>query len=100
MVDSVSARSSGPIRRPGDLDKAAPQARVGISGMAQTTGASAESVSLGAMAQTMPGELRSGPPIDTAAVGRIKQAISNGKYPVNYEALTESLFQNYRELQN
>jgi negative regulator of flagellin synthesis FlgM len=55
-------------------------------------------VTLSPAAASLPDELKSGPPIDLPIVAEIKEAIAQGKYPIDLEAITESLFENYLEL--
>jgi negative regulator of flagellin synthesis FlgM len=63
--------------------------------------AAGDSVKLSASAQAVPAELKeAGPPMDLEIVKRIKDAISEGKYPIDLEKITESLFQDYLELTN
>ena len=63
--------------------------------------ATGDSVSLSAAAQSMPAELKDpSPPMDLEIVKRIKDAIAEGKYPIDLEKITESLFQDYLELVN
>lgn len=57
-----------------------------------------DTVSLSDAAQTLPAELRQGPPVDTEAVKRIKEAIAENRYPIDIKAITEALFQDYMEL--
>jgi len=39
------------------------------------------------------------PPIDIEVVNRIKQAISDGKYPINLDLVSERLMESYMEMQ-
>lgn len=57
-----------------------------------------DSVSLSQAAQQLPASLKSEPPFDIEAVSRIKEAIAEGKYPIDMDRITESLFESYREL--
>ncbi len=38
------------------------------------------------------------PPIDSEAVSRIKQAIADGKYPINLDLVSERLMESYLEM--
>ena len=40
------------------------------------------------------------PPIDTEAVARIKDAISDGKYPIDIEAVSDALMDAYRNMKS
>ena len=42
--------------------------------------------------------LTENPPIDTETVGRIKQAIADGKYPINLDLVSERLMESYLEM--
>ena len=99
MVDAISTSAARPrIARPGEdagLPLQGPAAGPATPAMPSTGG---ESVTLSTAAATLPGELKSGPPIDMEIVAKIKDAIAEGKYPIDLEAITESLFENYMEL--
>lgn len=105
MVEPISTSSVRPrIARPGEdtgvSAKAAgtSDAKKSAVAVAPATG---DSISLSAAAQSMPAELKaSGPPMDLEIVKRIKDAIAEGKYPIDLEKITESLFQDYLELVN
>ena len=43
-------------------------------------------------------QLSANPPIDTEAVSRIKNAIAQGKYPVDVDRISDALMDAYREL--
>ena len=45
-------------------------------------------------------ELAKSPHIDNQAVSRIKQAISNGDYPVDVDRITDALMDAYLELKS
>lgn len=104
MVESISTSQVRPrIARPGE-DMSVP-AKVAGNADAKSPVAAApatgDSVSLSAAAQSMPAELKeSSPPMDLEIVKRIKDAIAEGKYPIDLEKITESLFQDYLELVN
>lgn len=38
------------------------------------------------------------PPLDIEAVGRIKEAIANGTYPIDLERISSKLFESYLEV--
>lgn len=99
MVEPISSSIARPkIARPGE-DVGLPIAGSGASASATAVASpSGDSVSLSAAAQAMPAELNGGPPIDTDTVKRIKDAIAEGNYPINLDAIMESLFENYVEL--
>ena len=43
-------------------------------------------------------QLSANPPIDTEAVSRIKNAIAQGKYPVDVDLISDALMDAYRDL--
>ena len=82
------------MRRPDDL------ARTGFDFAPDATVVLSDRVILSAEARGMPAELKAGPPMDIEIVRKIKEQIAEGKYPIDLEAITDSLFQSYRELAN
>lgn len=99
MVDPISTSAARPrISRPGE------DAGLPVQGSAAGGASSAvlppagDRVTLSPAAASLPDELKSGPPIDLPIVAEIKEAIAQGKYPIDLEAITESLFENYLEL--
>jgi len=38
------------------------------------------------------------PPLDIEAVGRIKEGIANGTYPIDLDQISDKLFENYLEM--
>jgi negative regulator of flagellin synthesis FlgM len=112
MVDSVSS-FGGKIRTGATAATAGVAAGAGANGatvaaasqLSRPAGAkSAKSggdvLSLSANALELPAELKLGPPIDTAQVSKIKQAIAEGKYPVNLDAIKDALFEAWHETIN
>lgn len=100
MVDPVS-NALGRLRPA--RDAAESPAHLKSSSLTPPAGNSAagsDTVNLSAQAQSLPDELKSGPPMDLEIVKKIKDAIAEGKYPIDLQAITESLFQNFRELVN
>ena len=98
MVDPVtSAIASGRIPR---LTEESPAliARAPAGAQAAESRASAESVQFSPAARTLPPQLSLGAPIDAEAVARIKLAIQDGNYPLDFDKITDSLFASYREL--
>ena len=45
-------------------------------------------------------DMASNPPIDVEAVAKIKDAIANGKYPVDLDKISDMLMDAYRELKS
>ena len=104
MVEPISTSPARPrIARPGE-DIGVPAKAAGTADAKSPVAAApatGDSVSLSAAAQSMPAELKeSSPPMDLEIVKRIKDAIAEGKYPIDLEKITESLFQDYLELVN
>ena len=98
MVDPISTSAARPrIVRPGE-DAGLPVQGSAAGATAPTVTGAGDSVSLSATAQSLPEELKGGPPMDLSIVAKIKEAISEGKYPIDLEKITESLFENYMEL--
>lgn len=57
-----------------------------------------DAVSLSEAATALPSGLDVGPPFDLEAVSKIKTAIAEGRYPIDVEKISSSLFESYREL--
>ena len=104
MVEPISTPPSRPRIARAAEDMAAPAKDAGtVTGKTQAGLAAApgDSVSLSPGALALPAELKeAGPPMDLEIVRRIKEAIAEGKYPIDLEKITESLFQDYMELVN
>ena len=45
-------------------------------------------------------QLAQQPPIDTEAVARIKNAIADGRYPIDIEAVSDALMDAYRDMKS
>ena len=45
-------------------------------------------------------QLAKQPPIDTEAVARIKNAIADGKYPIDIDAVSDALMDAYRDMKS
>jgi negative regulator of flagellin synthesis FlgM len=58
----------------------------------------ADSISFSPAARALPSDLKAGPPIDMESVSRIRDAIAENKYPIDLQAITESLFQSFLEI--
>ncbi|NIY70908.1 flagellar biosynthesis anti-sigma factor FlgM [Marivivens donghaensis] len=104
MVDSISQSGGAQIKRTADDAAARLQKAKGGPTVGQPAAPAApagENVEISApVAQPMPAELKSGPPVEMELVTRIQEAIANGSYPIDLEKITESLFQSYLELNN
>ena len=98
MVDSISKSGGSPItKRPGDDTVSRLQG--GQPAQTVTSGAPSEdTASISAASQGLPEELSGAAPIDLPIVTRLQEAIASGDYPIDLDAITESLFQSYMEL--
>ncbi|MGP3697157.1 flagellar biosynthesis anti-sigma factor FlgM [Rhodobacter sp. NSM] len=97
MVESV-VPTSGPSRleRLKDTQTRVDRTFAGtVAGSAKATG---ETVDLSAASLATPEELRAGPPVDLEMVQKIKDAIADGKYPIDLERITDALFADYLDL--
>lgn len=106
MVEPIThSAGKSRIQRAGGSDQAAPAAPLSpgiargaaLGRAAATTGAS-DMLSLSSAATAMPSELRAGPPVDIETVSRIREAIAENRYPIDLQAITESLFQSFLEI--
>ena len=101
MVDPVTSSIAGRLRPAREAEDTTLPARAVAQGQeAAPTRREADRVILSAEARGMPAELKAGPPMDIEIVRKIKEQIAEGKYPIDLEAITDSLFQSYRELAN
>jgi negative regulator of flagellin synthesis FlgM len=107
MVDSVSSlggkiRTAAPTGiAAGAGANGASVAQTGAAARAQPSkGAGGDVLSISANALDLPAELKLGPPIDTAQVGKIKQAIASGNYPINVDAIKDAMLQAWHETVN
>lgn len=101
MVDPIIASGRPRIARPGeDIGTTANGlAHVATGKAGALKPAAGDVLSLSQTAQTLPSELQeTSPPMDLEIVKRIKEAIAEGKYPIDLEAITDSLFQDFLDL--
>ena len=97
MVESViGSTARAHLQKISSEKPDAPNRSPSASGTASVN--ATDSVSLSQAAQQLPESLKTEPPFDIEAVSRIKEAIAEGKYPIDVERITESLFENYRDL--
>jgi negative regulator of flagellin synthesis FlgM len=100
MVDSISQSGGAPGVKRATSDTAARlQQSKGATTTAQPATAG-ETTQISTSAQGIPAELKAGPPIELELVTRIQEAIAEGNYPIDLDAITESLFESYLELNN
>ena len=96
MVDSISGSGSVPgIKRLAD-DATIKSTR----STAAATGNSGAAADIKTTATEMPQEFAKSPPIELETVTRIQKEIAEGNYPIDIDAITESLFESYLELQS
>ncbi len=98
MVNSVS--STDPRARLQKISSDQTGPNPGKTGQVQgaAPAASVDQVELSQAAQALPGGKEVGPPFDLEIVSRIKEQIAEGRYPIDLEAITESLFDSYQDL--
>ncbi len=103
MVDSVS-NPGNRVRLHKVVTDATNSAGKGAQGSGNVAGTSpttaTDDVSLSQTAQTLPSGLDVGPTFDLELVSRIKKEIAEGRYPSDYERITDSLFESYRDIVN
>lgn len=103
MVDSVNNQLSARMRQPlSSTDTAGPNKASG--GAART----AVGTPVGAVDQVVLSDqvsnlqvqemVQKGPPFDLERVTRIREAVAEGRYPVDSSAITEALFEDYHAL--
>jgi negative regulator of flagellin synthesis FlgM len=102
MVDSVNT-SLGARARLQKLQSEGAQ-KTGASKPAEagqaTAVASVDSVRLSEAGTSQIGETLAakGPPFDLELVAKIKQAIEDGRYPIDAQRITDSLFEGYQDM--
>lgn len=80
-------------------DEATPVGRAAAGAAVRPAGTGADAVDLSATATAgLPQELRAGPPMDLEIVKRIRDAIAEGKYPIDIDKITEAMFASFREM--
>ena len=97
MVNSISNQM--PRLRPA-AETDATLRPASLSGQSSTAPvASADSLRLSTGASSLPEALRQGPPIDSAMVERISEAIAAGRYPIDPAKIADALFRDYLDFQ-
>lgn len=99
MVNSISGSGGAPgIKRTADDVAARIKAvKTGASAPSGSPVQTGDTMQISTAAAALPQELKS-PPIEMEAVKKIQEAIANGNYPIDLDAITESLFESYLEL--
>jgi len=98
MVESIKNtmnRIDVPRNRQGDN---APASRTPVS--AATGSSSTASVDNSVDTPKVVAQLAESPPVNTEAVARIKDAIAQGKYPIDVDQITDALMDAYRDLKS
>lgn len=103
MVDSISQSGGMPGIKRTTADAASKISggvKAGATGAATSTPASGDSMQISTSAASLPQALQSqsGPPIEMELVTKLQERIAAGDYPIDLDAITESLFQSYLEL--
>ena len=103
MVDSINSGGAPQLKRA--ADDAAGAARLKGNKSAGTavpaspvSGAPAgDTMEIKSAIVSVPQELKQ-PPIELALVTKLQEQIANGDYPIDLDAITDSLFESYLEL--
>jgi negative regulator of flagellin synthesis FlgM len=99
MVDSIKSLNNR-INIQVKNDKVATSPK-NLNGVNSTSSNNVDKVEVGGSAGSIAAlELAKTPHVDSAAVDRIKQAISNGDYPVDVDRITDALMDAYLELKS
>lgn len=98
MVNSVSSSDLKARLQKASQDQGVAKANVDAPKGVAAPAAAADGVELSKAAQAMPGGMDVGPPFDLELVSKIKKEIAEGRYPIDLEAITDSLFESYRDL--
>ena len=99
MVENIKSVVTNRVNT--SLNKQSQAVNVGPS-LAPTTSKSAvESIDIKADSVKLAvADMASNPPIDVEAVAKIKDAIANGKYPVDLDKISDMLMDAYRDLKS
>lgn len=98
MVNSVSSSDLKARLQKASQDVGGPKVTAeGTAKVAAPTSAT-DGVELSKAAQALPGGIDVGPPFDLELVSKIKKEIAEGRYPIDLESITDSLFESYRDL--
>lgn len=101
MVDSISQSGGMPGIKRTTADAASKVSggvKAAATGAATSTPASGDTMEISATSTALPQALQSGPPIEMELVTKLQERIAAGDYPIDLDAITESLFQSYLEL--
>ena len=96
MVDLIKASMQQSLAQ-STLDARAPAKRKAIDvPVAQPASGSSDVSILSSKMRAK--DMAEAPPLDIEAVGRIKEAISKGTYPIDLDQISNKLFENYLEM--
>lgn len=95
MVDPLSTAGRTQVLRTESLTPAKP---VAAPATTETATSAADAVDLSPAAVRLPKDLDATPPVDLEAVNRIKAALEDGSYGVDYDKLSDALFENYKDM--
>jgi len=99
MVNSVSSSDPRLRLQKAGLDTKVAKPKDATAPAAAAAATSVDSVDFSKTAQAMPSSSNDvGPPFDLEIVSKIKKEIAEGKYPIDLEAITESLYEAYVDL--
>lgn len=99
MVEPVThSAGKARIQRQGADATATAGNGVAVGNARSMAAPAADSISISATAKALPSELKAGPPVDIETVTRIREAIAENRYPIDLQAITESLFQSFLEV--
>lgn len=97
MVDSIQSSQIAKLRVLSGQQQAATPATATPNKAEFTTKMAEKITSLDSSVTTVVSELKQkGPPFDTEKVSRIKEAVAQGTYPINREALSDKMFQSFQ----
>jgi negative regulator of flagellin synthesis FlgM len=95
MVDSVNSSNSAKLRLQSVQTGGSTVGKNASASMGNVKAIDNTRLSDQASVQMIKTLAENGPPFDAANVNRIKQALSEGNYPVDPQRITDSIFQDY-----
>ena len=99
MVENIKSIVTNRVNT--SVNKQSQGVNVGSSLVPATGKSSVESIDVKADSVKLAvADMASNPPIDVEAVAKIKDAIANGKYPVDLDKISDMLMDAYRDLKS
>ena len=99
MVENIKSIVTNRVNT--SVNKQNQAVNVGSSLVPPTSKSSGESIDIKADSVKLAvADMASNPPIDVEAVAKIKDAIANGKYPVDLDKISDMLMDAYRDLKS